>query len=137
MGRCLPRNNPFFVAPPHAAPCWGWLSRKNTYFFVLHLVFLKLIFYHNHNKNHHQQNSAILVIIFTHKAFSGGSAVKNLPAMQGPQEMWLNPWIGKIPWRRKWQPTPVFLPGESYGQRSLVGYSPSVCKELDTIDRLT
>ena len=35
-----------------------------------------------------------------------------------------DPWIGKIPWRRKWQPTPVFLPGESHGQRSLVGYSP-------------
>ena len=35
-----------------------------------------------------------------------------------------DPWIGKIPWRRKWQPTPVFLPGESHGQRSLVGYNP-------------
>ena len=35
-----------------------------------------------------------------------------------------DPWIRKIPWRRKWQPTPVFLPGKSYGQRSLVGYSP-------------
>ena len=35
-----------------------------------------------------------------------------------------NPWVGKIPWRRKWQPTPVFLPGESHGQRSLAGYSP-------------
>ena len=33
-------------------------------------------------------------------------------------------WVGKIPWGRKWQPTPVFLPGESHGQRSLVGYSP-------------
>ena len=33
------------------------------------------------------------------------------------------PWVGKIPWRRKWQPTPIFLPGESHGQRSLVGYS--------------
>ena len=33
-------------------------------------------------------------------------------------------WVGKIPYRRKWQPTPVFLPGESHGQRSLVGYSP-------------
>ena len=33
-------------------------------------------------------------------------------------------WVGKIPWRRKWQPTPVFLPGESHGQRSLAGYSP-------------
>ena len=36
----------------------------------------------------------------------------------------LNTWIGKIPWRRKWQPTPVFLRGKSHGQRSLVGYSP-------------
>ena len=35
-----------------------------------------------------------------------------------------DPWVGKIPWRRKWQPTPVFLPGKSHGRRSLVGYSP-------------
>ena len=34
-----------------------------------------------------------------------------------------SPWVGKIPWRRAWQPTPVFLPGESHGQRNLVGYS--------------
>ena len=42
-----------------------------------------------------------------------------------------DPWVGKIPWRRKWQPTPVFLPGESHGQRSLVGYSPEGCTESD------
>ena len=35
-----------------------------------------------------------------------------------------DPWSVKIPWRRKWQPTPVFLPGKSHGQRSLVGHSP-------------
>ena len=35
-----------------------------------------------------------------------------------------DPWVGKIPWRREWQPTPVFLPGEYHEQRSLVGYSP-------------
>ena len=35
-----------------------------------------------------------------------------------------NPWVGKIPWRRMWQPTPVFFPGESHGERSLEGYSP-------------
>ena len=35
-----------------------------------------------------------------------------------------NPWVRKIPWRRKWQPTPVFLPGESHEQRTLMGYSP-------------
>ena len=47
-----------------------------------------------------------------------------------------NPWVRKIPWRRKWQPTPVFLPGESHGRRSLVGYSPWGHKESDTTDRL-
>ena len=35
-----------------------------------------------------------------------------------------DPWIGKIPWKKKWQPTPVFLPGKCHGQRSLVGCSP-------------
>ena len=48
-----------------------------------------------------------------------------------------NPWFGKIPWKRKWQPTPVFLPGESHGQRSLVGYSPRGHREVDTTERLT
>jgi len=57
--------------------------------------------------------------------------VKNLPAMQ------FNLWAGKIPWRRKWQPTPVFLPGEYHEQRSLVGYSPWDCKESDTTKLLT
>ena len=45
-----------------------------------------------------------------------------------------DPWVGKIPWRRAWQPTPVFLPGDSHGQRSPVGYSPWGCKESDTIE---
>ena len=44
------------------------------------------------------------------------------------------PWVGKIPWRRAWQPTPVFLPGESHGQRSLVGYSAQGHKESDTTE---
>ena len=39
-----------------------------------------------------------------------------------------NPWVSKISWRRNWQPTPVFLPGESHGQRSLADYSPQDCK---------
>ena len=47
-----------------------------------------------------------------------------------------NPWVGKIPQRRKWQPTPVFLPGKSHGQRNLVGYSLWDCKELDMTERL-
>ena len=48
-----------------------------------------------------------------------------------------DPWVGRIPWRRKWQPTPVFLPGKSHGQRSLEGYSPWVLKELETTKQLS
>ena len=48
-----------------------------------------------------------------------------------------NPWVRNIPWRRKWQLTPGFLPGESHGQRSLVGYSPQDRKESDTTERLS
>ena len=46
-------------------------------------------------------------------------------------------WVRKIPWRREWWPTPVFLLGEFHGQRSLAGYSPWGCKELDMTERLT
>ena len=48
-----------------------------------------------------------------------------------------DPWVGKVPWRREWPPTPVFLPRESHGQRSLAGYSPWGCKESDTTEQLT
>ena len=47
-----------------------------------------------------------------------------------------DPWVGKILWRRKWQPTPVLLPGKSHGWRSMVGYSPWGCKELDMTELL-
>ena len=48
-----------------------------------------------------------------------------------------DPWVGKIPWTREWQPTPAFLPGEFHGQRSLAGYSPWGHKESDTTDKLS
>ena len=48
-----------------------------------------------------------------------------------------DPWVGNIPWRRKWQLTPVFLPGESQGQRNLASYSPWSHKKLGTTERLT
>ena len=67
-----------------------------------------------------------------YEGFPDGSVVKNWPAIQEMQRCRFKPWVGKIPWRRKWQPIPVFLPGESHGWRSLVGYSPRGCKELDT-----
>ena len=45
-----------------------------------------------------------------------------------------DPWVGKIPWSRKWQPTPVFLPGKFYGQRGLAGYSPWSYKEFNSTE---
>ena len=59
--------------------------------------------------------------------------VKNLPATQ---ENWVR-YMGRFPWGREWLPTPVFLPGQFHGQRSLVGYRPWGRKELDTAERLT
>ena len=57
---------------------------------------------------------------------------KNPPAVQEIfRRLGFDPWVGKIHWRRKWQPTPVFLRGESHGQRSLAGYSPWGHKESD------
>ena len=67
------------------------------------------------------------------RSFPGGSVVKNLLAMQ---ETGFDPWVKKIPWRRKWQPTPVFLPGESHGQKRLVAYHPWGWKESDRTERL-
>ena len=64
--------------------------------------------------------------------------VKNLPANAGNVgRCGVHPWVRKIPWRREWQPTPVFLPVEFHGQRSLVGCSPWGCKESDTTERLS
>ena len=59
--------------------------------------------------------------------FPGGASGKELVC----QCDGFDPWVGKIPWRKVWQPTPVFLPGESHGQRSLESYSPWDHKEAD------
>ena len=64
--------------------------------------------------------------------FSGGASCKET-AYQC-RRRGFDPWVGEIPWRWAWQPTLVFLPGESHGQRSLVGASPWGHKELHTIE---
>ena len=66
--------------------------------------------------------------------FPGGSEGKASASNAGKPRF--DPWAGKIPWRRKRQPTPVFLPEESHGRRSLVGYSPRGHKESDTTEWL-
>ena len=65
-------------------------------------------------------------------AFQAALVVKNLPANAG--DIGSIPGLGKMPQRRKWQPTPVFLPEESHGQKNLEGYSPWGLKELDTTE---
>ena len=74
--------------------------------------------------------SETLDFVKSERGFPGGSVVKNLPAMQEFQKTG----VRKMPWRGAWQPTPAFLPGESHGQRSLVGYTVHGVTELDTTE---
>ena len=67
--------------------------------------------------------------LFSLKGFLGGSDGKE--SICQCRRHGFDPWVGKIPWRRKWQATPVFLPGKPHGQSSLVGYSPWGWKESD------
>ena len=67
-----------------------------------------------------------------HLGFPGGSVVMNPPA----GDLGLDLRVRKIPWRRKWQPTPVLWPGKSHGQRSLVGYSAWGRRKLDFTQQL-
>ena len=70
--------------------------------------------------------------------FPGGIVVKNLPVMpETCRKCRFDPWVRKVPWRRVWPPTPVFLPGNPHGQRCLVGYSPWGCKESDVTKHST
>ena len=64
--------------------------------------------------------------------------VNNLPDNAGDaRDAGSVPGSGRFPWRRKWQPTPGFLPGESHGQRSMVGYGPWGHRELDMTEQLS
>jgi len=87
------------------------------------------------NSTHCPQFSAcsvpfIVLIIPSDRHY--GLSGKESASAGDTQEPVFDPWVGKIPWRRKWQPIPVFLPGKSHGQESLEGYSPWGCKESNT-----
>ena len=70
--------------------------------------------------------------------FPGGAVVKNPPANVGDaRSCGFDPYVEKIPWKRKWQPAPVFFPGKVHGQSSWVGYSPWGCRESDTTELLS
>ena len=88
-------------------------------------------FYENTHKHTHNR-TLLKGNLVLHEGFPGGTSGKE-PACQcrRHKRRGFNAWVRKIPWRRAWQPTPILLPGESHGQRSLVGYSPWGCKESD------
>ena len=76
-------------------------------------------------------NHGVLFKSFPERGFPGGSVVKNPPAnARRLRGHGFDPWVKKILWRRKWQPTPVFLPRKSHGQGTLAGYSPWGCKRV-------
>ena len=60
-----------------------------------------------------------------------------MPMQEMLERLGLDPWVRKIPWRRGWQPTPVFLPGKSHGQRNLVCYIPQCHEESDATEWLS
>ena len=75
--------------------------------------------------------------LLQHHSSKASILVKNLPCYcRRHKRCRFDPWIRKIPWGREWQPTPVFLPRESHGQRSLVRCSPWGHGELDTTEQL-
>ena len=77
----------------------------------------------------------VCVCTYIYRGFPGGASGKESARQcRRYKRRGFNPCFRKIPWNRKWQPTPVFLPGKSHGQRNLVGYSPWGCKELDTTE---
>ena len=77
----------------------------------------------------------IYVVYGTRTCFPSGSTGKESTCQR--RRCGFNPWARKIPWRRKWKPTPVFLPGKSHGQRRLVGYSPQGCEGVGHSDLAT
>ena len=93
----------------------------------------------SHHLNSLVQQILVYAFLFVGVYSKGVSQVapkaKNTPANAGDRKRrGFDSWVWKIPWSRKWRPTPVFLPAEFHGQRTLVGYSPWELKESDTTE---
>ena len=123
-GQCV-KSNPFIIILKYCLP-----------FFILLSIFQTLpdIWYHNRMDTEADLRIQLSFVNADIKDFLGGSDGKSICLHRGRPRFY--PWVGKIPWRRNWQPAPVLLPGKSHGWRSLVGYSPWGCKESDTTEWL-
>ena len=100
---------------------------QNNHNFRTHIFFnpfLETILKERSNRHHRRRRPQGTSLTGTQTVpkhlFSAAQSVKNLPAAQ----IWFNSWVGRMPWRRQWQPTPGLLPGKSHGQRSLAGCRP-------------
>ena len=115
---------------------WDWLGRgtgepfemiEMFCFLILVVLMLVYMFVRTFLMVHLKWVYFIVHILYLNRGFAGGWVVKNLPAMQ---ETWVRSLVEKIQGRRKWQPTALFLPGKSLGQRRLAGYSPWGCRRV-------
>ena len=106
---------------------WGWTGRKRRVNFALFCArrgkHLTTDFSFTNTKSKKNLRHTIVTTICG-LGFPSGSAVESCLHFRRRRRSKFNPWVQNIPWKRNWQPTPVFLSGKSQGQRSLVGYSP-------------
>ena len=124
----------FFATMPPSKPSGGRGEKTKTNILEKHAnVSIKHVTPLTKNNVVMRKVNTILANLCSAGASQVGLVVKNLPARAGGRQKRhrFNTWVGKISWRRKWKHTSVFLPRESHGQRSLVGYSPQVLKESD------
>ena len=99
--------------------------------------FWTLFTYAEHENCRRIWRSSLNYLLTYMRGCSGGASVKELACQyRRRRKCRFSPWVGKIPWRRAWQLTPVFFPGEIHGQRSLAGHNPWGHKELDILKQL-
>ena len=129
-------EDPTSQAPWEGSPAWGGITGTQGIGHLWPQRWLHFREEKSHFPSHQCGRSSEYSRVFKGKiGVSGGSDGKESKCQC--RRCRFDPWVGKIPWRRERQPTPVFLPGESHEQRSLVGYSSWGHKELDTTEQLS
>ena len=118
------------VMGPDAMILVFWMLSFKSSFSLSSFTFIKRLLSSSSLSAMRVVSSAYLrLLIFLPAIFLGGSEGKSVCLQCGRPRF--HPWVGKIPWRRKWQPTPVLLPGKFHGWKNLIGYSPWGHKESD------
>ena len=132
LGNHLFLNNSVFTPPPRHSRgsqqggCWH--SEHSC------LPSLKI---HRGPKDTQAEGSELQLAPYEGLGFPGGTSGKESTCRGSRHKRCgFDPWVGKMPWRRKWQPTPVFLPGKFHGHKGLAGYSPWSYKESNMTERV-